>query len=51
MKTESERIGPIAVQTRTDIKDHFAKHVHLFAQYLTVEPDGDKRVQSLEDQQ
>ncbi len=51
VKTERERIGPVGVQTMTDIKNCLAKHVLVPAQFLTIEPDGSKRVQPLENQQ
>src|SRR5947209_20254406 len=35
----------------SDIKDCLAKHIRMSAHYLTVEPDGDKRVQSLKYQE
>jgi hypothetical protein len=49
VKTESEGIGAVCAPPMTDVKDGLAEHVRMVAQYLTVEPDGDKCVYSLED--
>src|SRR5450755_4335686 len=51
VKAERERIGFVDVQALADSEDRLAKHIFMSAQLLAVEPDGDERVQSLEDQQ